>query len=268
MPFVVKIPPRHHEIYYLANMYFILSKVLLFLIYPLVWIVVLLIIGFITKNKKHKKRIFIATAVLFYIMTNSFLFNHFARMWDIPPYPPNNTRTYSCGIVLGGFVTEDKDGNGHFNSSADRFIQGIRLLSIGKISHLLITGGSGSLIQGKFREGDWVRTQLKEFKYPDSSIFIESNSRNTIENATLSKPIIQKAGLKPPYLLITSAFHMRRAMMIFKKEGYNVDAYPCDYIAGTAPASFSDLIPDIGYLQVWTSYLKEVVGYAIDYYKK
>jgi len=248
-------------------MYFILSKLLIFILSPILWVFVLLIIALVTKNSKRKKRLLISSVLLLYVFANHLLFNQFARAWNIAPYPKNNKKVYSCAIVLGGFSGAD-NGKGYFNTNADRFIQGIKLLKTGKADHLLISGGNGNLIPGTFREGDWVRGQLKELQFPDSSILIEDRSRNTIENAVFSKAILKKANLHPPYLLVTSAFHMRRALMIFKKRGFDVDAYPCNYMGGTDAVSLSNLIPDAGALAGWDIYLKEVVGYAVDYFKK
>lgn len=248
-------------------MYFILSKVLLFLLFPLLWVFALIIAGLITKNKKRKRRLFIASVVLLLLLSNSFLFNEFAKWWGYQPYS-DSKKEYSCAIVLGGFSSADKNGNGYFNESADRFIQGVRLLETGKVKRILITGGNGNLIPGNYREGTWTKTQLKGLNIPDSSILIESNSRNTIENADFSKKILLANHVQLPYLLVTSDFHMRRSMMIFKKHGLNVIAYPCNYMAGRGDINIASfIIPDADALAGWSLYLKEMVGYVVDYWK-
>ena len=202
----------------------------------------------------------VAAIVLLVLFTNPFLFNQFAQSWDIAPYKPDSKK-YSCAIVLGGFSSSDGNNGGYFNTSADRFLQGIKLLSNGQTSHMLITGGNGNLLSGGFKEGLWVQKQLKEFNYPDSAILIESESRNTLENARFSKLILQKAKLSPPYLLVTSAFHMRRSLMIFKKAGINVVPYPANYLV-RRKAVISDIIPKTDVLSYWDIYIKEVVGYV------
>src|ERR1700744_4074695 len=190
-------------------MFFILSKLLLIFIFPFFWITVFIIAALVIKNPKRKRRCFIIAVVLLLIFSNPFLFNRVARNWDIRSAPLKNT-TYSSAIVLGGFTSVDGNNNGYFNGSADRFIQGLRLLETGKTSHILISGGNGLLIPGAFRESDWVRSQLLQLKVPDSCIVVENRSRNTLENAAFSKDILMKKHLQPPYLLVTSAFHMRR----------------------------------------------------------
>jgi len=245
-------------------MSFILSKVFLFLLYPLSWIFVLFIIALFAKSPVRRKRFLIASIILLYIFSVPFFLNLVARAWSISPFLAKEPKVYSCAIVLGGFSGPDKNNNGYFNGSADRFIQGIRMLTTGRAKRILITGGNGSLFPGQFSEGNWVKTQLDELKIPDSSVLIENRSRNTIENAVFSKAILQKAGLQPPYLLITSDFHMRRAYMIFEKEGYKVIPYPCNFMAGNTGSSLYDLIPDGGSIGGWNIYFKEIVGYVVD----
>ena len=241
-------------------MYFVLSKLLVNFIYPLTWIIILLILALVSKNKKYKYRSLLAAIGLLILFTNPYLFNQFAKSWDFAPYKPDNKK-YSCAIVLGGFSSSGGINGGYFNASADRFIQGIKLLTTRQTSHLLITSGNGNLLPGGFREALWVKNELKEFNYPDSAILIESESRNTLENAKFSKTVLEKAHLSPPYLLVTSAFHMRRSAMIFKNAGMDVIPYPANYIVRRKGWAV-DFMPGAEILSYWNTYIKEVVGYV------
>ncbi|MGV3508703.1 MAG: YdcF family protein [Sphingobacteriaceae bacterium] len=171
-----------------------------------------------------------------------------------------NTR-YSCAIVLGGFVSEDQNGEGYFNDSSDRFIQAIKLKTSGVTDKLLFTGGNADLNPSGFREAEWISSQLNEFNIPDSSVLIEKNSRNTLENARFSKALLEKNRLAPPYLLVTSAFHMRRSLLTFKTMGVEVVPYSSNYIAGRDKLSFDDFLPRLDILSTWNFYIKEVVGF-------
>jgi uncharacterized SAM-binding protein YcdF (DUF218 family) len=248
-------------------MYFVLSKILLFLILPMYWVLAIFIIALVTKNARRKRRLFIAAIILLYIFSNSFIINQFAKRWDYPQATLPAGASYSCVIVLGGFSGGDEFNRGYFNTLADRFIQGVKLLITKRASHILISGGDGSLIPQGFREAAWVKTQLLDLKIPDSLILIEQNSKNTIENARFSKVLLQQNHLQPPYLLVTSAFHMRRAAMIFKNAGIPVIPYPCNYLAGIQRFSLTDLLPTSDALSGWNLYTKEVVGYVVNYFK-
>lgn len=247
-------------------MFFVLSKVLLLFILPFTWILAFLIAAMIVKTQRRKRRFFITGMVLLFIFSNPFLINQFARLWDIKPTTLKNA-SYSCVIVLGGFSGVDANGKGAFNAMSDRFIQSLKLFNEGKASHILISGGNGNLFAGPFRESDWVKTQLQAFKVPDSCIIIENQSRNTLENAAFSKTLLKQKHLQPPYLLVTSAFHMRRSMGIFKKQDMEVTPVPCCYIAGNGAFTVTDFIPDSGPLSGWNYYTKEVVGTMVNYFK-
>ncbi|HZY35193.1 MAG TPA: YdcF family protein [Mucilaginibacter sp.] len=246
-------------------MFFFFSKILEFFIYPFSWIVVLVIAALIVKKPALKKRMYIIASVLLFIFSNPFIQNQFAKWWDVEPVPLKKTGGYSCAIVLGGFSSELTKGHNYFNGSADRFIQALKLFETGKVSHILVTGGNGNLIADSFRESDWVKTQLLEFKVPDSCIVIEDVSRNTIEDAAFTKPKLDSAHLQAPYILVTSAFHMRRSLQIFKKTKIDVIPYPCNYLAAHGFSGVGDLIPDPSVLATWDIYIKEVTGTLVNY---
>ena len=248
-------------------MYFVLSKILLFLLYPAFWVFIVFVIALLVRDRRRKQRWLIVAVILLYIFSTPLFLNLFARAWSIKAPLAKAAEVYSCAIVLGGYTSIHQNGDGYFNGASDRFIEGVKLFNLGIVTHLLISGGNGNLVPGKFREANWTKKQLLIFKVPDSSILVENNSRNTIENAVFSKQILQKSGLKPPYLLITSDFHMRRAFMIFKKEGVQVVPYPCDYSVGQGRISFGDLLPDGISWGQWNIYLKELVGYVVDKWK-
>jgi len=249
-------------------MYFILSKVLLFLLFPLNWILVFLVIAIFTRRPKRKRRCYITAIALFVIFSSPLLLYLFAKNWDVYPESLEKGKVYSAAIVLGGFSGEDKNGDGVFNSYADRFIQGMQLRGQSKASHILISSGNGNLQASTFREATWAEGVLKQLGVPDSAILIEHESRNTFENAAFSKKLLQQKHLPPPYLLVTSAWHMRRAEYIFKKEGLDVIAQPSGAITGNEKFSFwGSLVPDIGVMSGWTFYLKELIGMVVAHLK-
>ncbi|MFD2161971.1 YdcF family protein [Paradesertivirga mongoliensis] len=246
-------------------MFFILSKLLLIFILPATWIFIALLGALVFRKQSQKRRCLITSFSLLLIFTNPFLLNQFARYWDIEQNTDNNR--YSCAIVLGGFVSEDERAEGYFNGSADRFIQALKLAISQKASTLLFTGGNGSLKPSGFREAKWLSAEIKSYNVPDSAVLLESRSRNTSENAAFSKKIIEQRNLAPPYLLVTSAFHMRRSLLTFRKAGLEVVPYSCNYIAGRERVSPSSFTPDARILSTWNFYIKEVLGYIAYYFK-
>jgi len=231
------------------------------LLSPFNWIIVFLLLAYFSKKKKLKKYSFLFALVLFIIFGNRELLNVYARWWQPKPVSINSLPVYSCGIVPGGFASPDANGNGYFNVSSDRFIQAVKLYRLGKVKHLLISGGNGKPGNKNFREAAWVKTQLIQFGVPDSAIFIEDRSDNTQDNAVNSKHLLDSLQFSPSYLLITSAFHLPRASLIFKKNGVAVDPFPCNYTEGMDSFSLDDLFPRPSILLGWDVYLKETFGY-------
>jgi len=223
-----------------------------------------LVVAVFSKRPRRKKGCFILAITVFVIFSSPLLLYLFAKKWDIYPEPLEKGKVYSTVIVLGGFSGEDKNGDGVFNGYSDRFIEGMQLRGQNKVSHILISSGNGNLQVSSFREATWAEGVLKQLGVPDSAILIEHESRNTFENAAFSKKLLQQKHLPPPYLLVTSAWHMRRAQYIFKKEGLEVIAQPSGMITGNQKFSFWDsLIPDVGVLSGWPLYLKELVGIVV-----
>ena len=75
-----------------------------------------------------------------------------------------------------------------------------------------------------------LKNYLIKKKIPEKDIIIETESRNTKENAFNSARILKKQYKNGRYLLITSSNHMRRAQMCFEKTNINIDSYSTDCI--------------------------------------
>ena len=90
-------------------MYFIFSKILLFILFPLNWVIAFLVIAFFSK-RPNEKELFIAGLTVADRFHQSVLLYLFAKRWDIWPAVCEKGKVYSAVIVLGGFSGEDKNG--------------------------------------------------------------------------------------------------------------------------------------------------------------
>jgi uncharacterized SAM-binding protein YcdF (DUF218 family) len=94
-------------------------------------------------------------------------------------------------------------------------------------ARILYSGGNGELI-GDEREAPFALRLLKTFGVAPDRILLEDRSRNTIENAVYSREVARpKPGER--WLLVTSAYHMPRAIGVFRKVGFAVEPYPVDW---------------------------------------
>jgi len=216
-------------------MFFFLSKVLTFLFSPLVWFFVLILWSLKVKDEIKRRRMRIIAFVILYVSSNSFIVDEFMRAWEpvTPDYYTMSTK-YEVAIVLGGIGRiDERQQRFDFTCSADRLFQTLELYHRGRVKQIMFSGGSGSLSNPDHKEGVYVRKYLNTIHVPDSALIIESESKNTFENATLSKKKLDSLKFRGSVLLVTSAFHMRRSMAVFKKAGFtNLTPYVTNRISG------------------------------------
>ncbi|NCI47134.1 YdcF family protein [Sediminibacterium soli] len=243
-------------------MFFILSKILLFVLVPVCWVIVLFIWSLLTKKERRRKRLRIAILVIFLVFSNPLLYRSLMLAWQPTPPAPMN-RQYEVGILLGGMAGYDTNDRGYFGAASDRFIQTANLYHSGTIKKIIVTGGTGSLTQNEPPEAFFLRQSFIANGIPDSVIIVESRSRNTYENGVYTKTMIDSIKARPPFVLITSAMHMPRSASVFRKAGYDFVAYPCNYEVYPSKFSLYDtIIPDMALMNKWAMFLKEVVGLA------
>jgi uncharacterized SAM-binding protein YcdF (DUF218 family) len=242
-------------------MHFIASSVLSFFLSPFNWILLLIILSFFVKSTQAKKNYRLSALFVFLLFGNGCLLNSYAHMWQPAPVDIHTAKSYSCGVVLGGFAAPDENGEGYFTEASDRFIQAVKCYKLGKIHHIIISGGNGKSIDNKFQEATWTKEQMEIMGVPDSVILCEDKSDNTADNALNTKHLLDSMRLQPPYLLITSAFHIPRATLIFKTAGVSTVPFPCNYMAGNQKFSWRQLLPSSQALSNWEPYLKETAGY-------
>ncbi|MFW6102034.1 MAG: YdcF family protein, partial [Bacteroidota bacterium] len=206
-------------------MFFILSKVLNFLLKPLLWIFVLMLLGLFLKKKKTKQVVLVLATACLFILGNEPIADFFTDRWEYPAVHPASLEHYNYGIVLSGMGAFDESSKSfRFYDESDRIIQAVNLYHLEKLDKIILTGGSGRLIENQHKEAHYLKQYLLDWGIPRNDILVEKDSRNTYENArnTAEKYHDQNGS----YLLITSAFHMRRALGCFKKQGINPEVFP------------------------------------------
>lgn len=245
-------------------MFFILSKILFFLLIPFWWMVILLLLRWVIRNARWKKILGGISIVIGIVFTNPYLYRTANLAWQPPPVDLPLNRSYDAGILLGGMAGYDKYDRGYFGGSADRFIQTANLYHQGIIKKIIVTGGTGTISQKEPAEAIYLRTQLIANGVKTEDIIMESRSRNTYENAVYSKILTDSLQLKPPFILITSAQHMKRSISVFNKAAFTTIAFPCDYKVTPTRETFDNIIvPQISLLNDWSYLLKEIVGLSV-----
>ncbi len=252
-------------------MYYLLSKILLFLLSPYYWIVFLILLGILDKNKTRKKKSFWAAFLIYFIFGNSALINYtYKAIEPAPLFQQNITTPFEYGVVLGGgFVSynESLPDRVIFNESANRLTESLELFYSHKIKKLIISGGAGGIGRIKNIESIHAATFLNEIHFPDSALIIESASKNTYENGVNVKHLLDSLGYTGKVLLITSAIHIPRALAVFKKQNIQAVAYPADYEQKPKLEYLDYFLPGVRNLNDWQLIFKEWVGYMVYWIK-
>ena len=135
-------------------------------------------------------------------------------------------------IVLGGAelpaVTAAR-GQPSFQEAGERILAMGELARRYPQARIVFAGGSSNLVEASpMQEADVVRMALPQIGVDPARVELERFSRNTAENARLARELIRpQPGQR--WLLVTSAFHMPRAIGCFRAAGFPVIAYPVDY---------------------------------------
>lgn len=165
-------------------------------------------------------------------------------------------------VVLGGAIdvniSQARD-QPTVNESAGRIVAAAMLARRYPDARIVLSGGAGWRERGD--EADPTRDLLVSLGVPADRMVLETRSRNTFENATDSFALVHPAP-GATWLLITSAFHMPRAVGCFRHAGWTVVPYPVDY--RTAPGVRGDYL-FIGRLTLLELAVREWLGLAAYY---
>ncbi|MDA3911531.1 MAG: YdcF family protein [Bacteroidales bacterium] len=251
-----------NKLLYNRSVFFIASKILRVFLSPLVWITILLILALLKKESIKKKQLFIAVTAMFLFFSNPFIADEFMRQWEVPAIQQEKMEKYDVGILLTGMCTYDSQfKRTNFENSSDRLLQCMDLYHKGKIQKIFISGGSGKLREPDFLEAKLLYDFLIQSGIPKEDVAYETKSRNTHENAIESARYLQPQTSDSTFLLITSAYHMRRAAACYKKAGFECDYYSTDRFTGARKFHIEHLIvPSISALHRWEILFREWTG--------
>lgn len=248
-------------------MFFLLSKLLLFLTQPFVWILFLFAFGLIFKRSKYAKKSIIWSLGLFLFFSNTVILLEFSRLWEVPGTKIEKLGTYDCAIVLTGMASYNNDLHRlELGRNGDRIWQALDLYRRKKVKKILITGDSGSLSDRGLHEAKQLVDVLLRSGIPKADLIVEGTSQNTYENALETAKILKnKYPAWKKFLLITNSTHMRRSLACFSKQGVNCTPFSVGMWTGPKRNYYFEqfLVPNVGALQNWEILTKEWTGFVM-----
>src|SRR5215468_5491723 len=216
-------------------MLFIASKILGFLATPSNVLVAVGLLGLVLMRSKRTAcagRRLVAAAL---VLLLAFGLSPLGRLLMVPleeRFPPwDASHSAPDGIVVLGGVVEpevaDRPDSG-LNEAAERITAVAGLARRFPAAKILFSGGDNVLMPGGGSEAEVAGALFATFGIPASRVILEDKSRTTAENAVFSRQLaMPRPGER--WLLVTSAWHMPRAVGAFRKAGFPVEPWPVDY---------------------------------------
>lgn len=167
--------------------------------------------------------------------------------------------TYDAVVLLGG-VSSSRGAlptEPAWNDSIERLTVTRTLLATGRARKVIVSGGSLG-VPGLPTEAEFLASQLVEWGVPREQIILEDQALNTRQNALFTQAIVEQQGLSS-LLVVTSAFHLPRAMGCFRAVGLKVDGLPVDYRVRN-PGRDPNVLPRAEYLWNTSRVVREWVG--------
>ena len=278
---------------------FYLNKIVGAIVNPIAMTLILLVIGMVlgTRGRKRLALGFVGGGVLWlWLWSTPMLYRWIGlgleREW--PVVMAEDAPKADAIVILGGGMGVNTNAYKYAEmwSAADRVWHAARLWKAGK-APIVITSGTGERVA--------TVPLLRDFVVAEAAIVVEDKARNTEENAKFVEEIllgsggVKSGGLeesnspthpprnsstntspthpiphsptsRPKVLLVTSAWHMRRSVLMFKKYAPNLEIIPSatDYEALVRTGRgfrLEDLMPSADCLMANSYCFKEYIGY-------
>jgi uncharacterized SAM-binding protein YcdF (DUF218 family) len=218
-------------------MMFIAAKFLSLLAQPLHWVVVLMVATAAVRSRPRASQalLFLALAVMVLVGVKplpDLILHHLENQYT-EIAPGADLGGFEGVVVLGGATESGVVQQAHqqplLGPAAERMTAVVAIHQQNPALRIVFTGGEGELLGQGPSEAQRAQQFFESLGL--TGVQYESASRNTYDNAVFTA---QLPGVDPHkrWLLLTSAWHMPRAVGTFSKAGWNVTAYPVDYRTG------------------------------------
>lgn len=271
---------REGEIQYFAKplkvlMFLFLSKLLPLFIYPLGLSCLLLLLTVVLILKKRSRLALIPVTLTFLILllsSSPWVSHAIVKSLEFQYITQGELPTADAIVVLGGSTSAALPPRPwiEIQGEGDRVLYAAKLYREKKAPRLILSGGRVDWRWNNGSEAEDMAILLEPMGVPRSAMLLEPRSLNTRENAVNTLEIM-KANKIEKILLVTSAMHMPRSMLIFKNLGIDAIPAPTDYTSvqdnpathSSLEATILDVLPDAEEIRRTTRVLKEYVGILI-----
>lgn len=256
-------------------MFLFLSKLLPLFLYPLGLACVLMVVSLVLmwKRSRWMPVPIIAALIALLLGGNTWVSNWLVQSLEWQNIPSTELPTAEAIVILGGATKSAFAPRPAVDLSeeGDRVFYGAQLYREGKAPLVIASGGRVEWRGGGSPESEDMVSILEALGVPKSAVLQDPTSLNTYQNAVNVRQILQQRGIRR-VLLVTSALHMPRSVLIFKRQKIDAIPAPTDFLvtqseidepSSSLPAMLLNFFPDADRLHRSTKALKEYIGLAV-----
>ena len=219
-----------------------LHKLLPLFIMP---IVVFLGLILICNYKGYKKLIYLFS-ILFYIISTPIFSNFIMKIveGEYKYQKLENLEKVDAIVILGGMLKIYEFENNYTVEweDADRFFKGIELYNSFKSDKIVFTGGKSLFNMTAVSEGSVLKNYALKYGVLEEDIIVTKEVLNTYDESLAVSEVL---GENKTVILVTSAFHMKRAKLLFEKQNVKIIPYKVDFKSSiNSRLYFIDFIPN------------------------
>jgi uncharacterized SAM-binding protein YcdF (DUF218 family) len=233
-----------------------------FILPPGIFVVMLGILGCLALRRKNRP----AASI-------SYAFSALIWIFSIPPTADMVMGSLEKGIVIPSNIEADVIlmlGGGSYDASPDLSGPGApgpatmeRMVTAARLHRRLgipIVVSGGRVFPADAPVAHIAKRFLVDLGISPDSVILEDRSRDTYENALYSKSICEQHGFKKP-LMVTSGYHVKRALLCFSKAGLTVIPFPCALTTWPGKKyGWQHVLPSAGALHTVSSACHEWIG--------
>ncbi len=218
------------------------------------------------KGERFAAKSIFALTLLFYLFSTHLVADTAMGAIESTYAPPAKPHGDVVIMLGGGAFSDvaDVDGEGALTATPSaRLLTAVRLAK--KLDLPILVSG-GQVFQESGKEALLAKRTLLSLGVPKERILVEGTSQNTVQNAAYTAKILQEHNLTQP-ILVTSAFHMKRAVLNYEKLGIKVVPYPTDYMVSHHPIfHIVKIAPSADALRINATVLQESLRTIVTYY--
>jgi uncharacterized SAM-binding protein YcdF (DUF218 family) len=252
-------------------------KILKYFLYPVSWIVAPMVLAtgiallpYSPQRFRFIRLLLLFSTILTFLLATPIPSRTLLAVLEAwyPPFQPSAARKFDAIVVLAGGIYPQgtlRPQHELSEQSRHRTACGADLFNQNLAPKLILVGGDASVFGHGPSEAGEMKRFANRLGVMDAAIITEEQSRNTYENAVNVRRLVNHGSI----LLVTSAYHLPRAVAIFSKQGFRVTPAPCGYETRDRPGkgldqiNVTDFLPSYHALETATHAIDELAGILV-----